>query len=217
MEQYLFIAIAIAIAAVVIYVAFFRKHTRTIFDRVYAIKNRAVTEQGFTLWAESDEYDTQHQFTFPFQNAVARGLDRAIAKARCRNYTRALSRTEYIVAVVTPSEERSSDGMPAYAEPAGPYAGGIYDHGGYILVAGQMISADVDDGNIIAVPMHSNTPAELTHLALAVEYEAEHIILAYNDGDEFERTKFHTADTPHPIIPDCPGDDESRHMPIALR
>ncbi len=190
--------LAVIVPAVIIYFIFRRKKQPDLMKRTFAITNKITTSLGTKVWVEDGA-------EIPSYAAIHAGLEACFEKARCKGYTGALSPSDYTIAVLKAAEERSSDGMPALAIPAGEYAGTIYDKGGYILIAGQMLQADHEDGNIIAIPEHSRAEAELTHLALIVDFEAEHIILAYNDGDEFERTKFHGGGISHPIIPLCSG------------
>lgn len=192
------IVLAIVVPAIAAYFIFRRKKQPDLMKRALAITNKTTTSQGVKVWIEDGAQP-------PSEAAIHLGLENCFEKARCKGYTAALSPSDYTIAVLKAAEERSSDGMPALAIPAGEYAGTIYDKGGYILIAGQMLQADYEDGNIIAIPEHSRAAAELTHLALIVDFEAEHIILAYNDGDEFERTKFHGGGISHPIIPPCSG------------
>lgn len=72
------------------------------------------------------------------------------------------------------------------------------DH--YILAAGQMIGADFQLGDSICVPHYTGREVELARI---VEYENEHIMLAYYWGDEYQRTKEHGSGTGHPLLPDC--------------
>ena len=94
--------------------------------------------------------------------------------------------------------EPDSDGNPCYRLPVGEYKDTEFDKGGYILVAGQVISVG-QDANIIALPEHRD---RFAHLELVAGYEAEHVELAWFDGDEYERTKYHGSGVGHPIIPE---------------
>lgn len=184
----------VGLAAFVIYLVV-RKKNRTVStsERVQKLKPGFRTALGVEVRLESGATcDLQSQ------EAIEVGLTKAFAKARCAGYTRALLHSNYIFAVLK-SYDLDSTGMPALREPDGDYDGTIYDKGDYILAAGRMYSAG-DKGNIIIVPEHT---FGYGHLQLTAEYEAEHVILAWNDGDEYERTKFHTEATSHPIIPEC--------------
>ena len=135
--------------------------------------------------------------------AMEQGLTNAFERAGCVGYQRQRSHADYNIAILR-SLENDSQGYPAYRLPAGPYTGTEFDKGGYILVAGEMASVGEPYGNWIAIPEH--TTLQLGHAETIADYEAEHILLAWNDGDEFERTKIHGQGTGHPAIPPCPGE-----------
>lgn len=194
------IIVAAALTALVILVVWLR-HKRPqpdLFTRAMKTTNRRRKASGLQVWVEDGAQ-------VPDAAVIETGLLDCFHKGLCRGYTRALTLGEYIVVVLKAAPERSSDGMPALAIPAGTYAGTVFDKGGYILIAGQMLTAGEPYGNIIVIPEHALTDAENNHLRLIIEYEAEHVILAYNDEAEFERTKFHGGGVSHPIIPDCDG------------
>lgn len=162
-------------------------------NQVWEIKLKSASPKGVQIWAQDGTTVTAEDM-----DAIERGFERTFIKSRCRGYNRQLNHSDYIVAILK-GTDLDSEGNPAYRVPAGPYAGTIYDKGGYILVAGQMVFVGQPYGNVIALPDSTN----FDHMALAAEYEAEHVILAWNDGDEFERTKIHIGNS-HPIIPNCP-------------
>lgn len=196
-QFYIILLISIGLAALVAWLYLRRKRNRPIAARVFAITNKTTGISGLEVWLEDGANISVDDLP-----AIETGLERTFEKARCRGYTLALSLSDYIVAIV--KGEPDSDGNPCYRIPAGVYAGTVYDKGGYILVAGQMLTAGEPYGNIIVIPEHNGQ--RLDHLALVAEFEAEHVVLAYNDGDEFERTKVHGNGTGHPIIPNCSGE-----------
>lgn len=57
------------------------------------------------------------------------------------------------------------------------------------------------NGTIPAIPEHRGVKSD--HLALVTSFEIEHIVLAWNSADEYERTKTHGIGTGHPIIAEC--------------
>lgn len=190
----------IALVAVTVWLFLRRKKTSDIWNRVFKIKTKM--NRGFTLWLEDGVSE-------PDTDAITAGLHATFEKARCKGYTQALSLSDYIIAIVHSAP--SSDGTPCYKIPAGVYTGSEYDKGGYILVAGQMLTVGEPYGNIIVIPDHKGQFTE--HLSLVAEFEAEHVVLAYNDGEEFERTKVHGNGQGHPIIPDCDGNlIEKQHI-----
>lgn len=142
-------------------------------------------------------------------NAIESGLTDAFERAGCVGYPRQRSHADHNVAILR-SHENDSQGFPAYRLPAGPYTGTEFDKGGYILVAGEMVAAGNPYGNWIAIPEHTSFQTE--HARTIADYETEHVLLAWNDGDEFERTKIHGQGTGHPIIPSCPGEFRPRGL-----
>lgn len=188
---YIIVAL-VALGIIVTWLYLRRKKTSEIWQRVFEIKTK--TRDGCELWLEDS-------VGHPDVAAIHRGMEHTFEKARCKGYTQALNLSDYIIAIV--KSVPSSDGTPCYKIPAGVYAGTVYDKGGYILVAGQMLTVGEPYGNIIVIPDHKGQFTE--HLELVVGYEVEHCVLAFNDAEEFERTKVHTATAGHPIIPDCNG------------
>lgn len=193
------------LAAVVLFLLWRRKKekeaNRTIGKRVVDLSNqpdrRRTASLGTNIWLEDDAACSES-----VMRAFENGLAHAFEKAACRGYTRALNHSDYNIAVLK-SHENDSQGFPAYRLPCQNYCGSVYDKGGYILAAGQMVFVGTPYGNWIAIPEH--TVQQLEHAETIAEYEAEHVILAWNDGAEFERTKTHGDGTGHPIIPACPS------------
>lgn len=173
---------------------------RRVFDLSKEPDRRRIAPTGANIWVEDGA-----ECPAPVMTAFEVGLANAFEKAACRGYTRAINHSDYNIAVLK-SNEKDSQGFPAYRLPCQNYCGTVYDKGGYILAAGQMVFVGTPYGNWIAIPEH--TVSQLEHAQTIAEYEAEHIILAWNDGEEFERTKTHGDGTGHPIIPACPGTPE---------
>lgn len=189
----LMVAVVVALA---VWFYLRKKKTSEIGDRVMQIDDKRRAPSGLTLWIEDGVKITSQQIW-----NIEQGLNATFIKAACYGYQRAMRLSDYIIAIV--KGEPDSDGNPCYRLPAGQYAGTVYDKGGYILAAGQVLAVGEPYGNIIVVPEHFEGQGE--HLSLISEYEAEHVILAWNDGDKFERTKTHGDGTGHPIISDCDG------------
>lgn len=158
---------------------------------------RHIAPRGTNIWIE-DGAECPDSVMTAFEN----GIENAFEKAACRGYTRQLNFSDHNIAVMR-SHENDSQGFPAYRLPCQNYCGSVYDKGGYVLAAGQMVFVGTPYGNWVAIPQHTVT--QLEHAETIADYETEHVILAWNDGDEFERTKTHGDGTGHPIIPLCPG------------
>jgi hypothetical protein len=174
---------------------------KDLWGQTFEIKNKGTTPLGAALWKQDGAIITNEDL-----EAIDNGLTRVFAKSAChispldgKPYWQAMQPSDYIVAVLM-STDTDSNGDPAIRIPPGQYRGSEYDKGGYILIAGQVIAIGKPYGNIIAVPDHQTN---FNRLSTAVEYEVEHIILAWNNPDEYERTKTHGAGTGHPIISDC--------------
>jgi hypothetical protein len=183
MKKLIFILILVAIAC---------GKVETIETRVFRLADNGTTPAGVRLRIEPGVSVSDDA-----KAAIDAGIRRTLLKTQCR-YGRSLRHSDYIVAVV--KSVRDQHGDPAYKLPCGQYCGSVYDQGGYILVAGQMLAAGEPFGNIIVLPEHTD---RIDHMALAAEYEAEHVELSWWDGDEYERTKTHGQGSGHPIIT-CP-------------
>lgn len=160
-------------------------------------RNLVIGPLGTRFWVEPGA-----QITQAVMNAMESGMTDAFERAACRGYTRQLEHHFHNIAILK-SHETDSQGYPAYRLPCSQYCGTVFDRGGYVLVAGEYLAAGQPYGNWVAIPEH--TAGQLGHAQAIADYETEHVLLAWNDGAEFERTLTHTADAGHPIIPACPG------------
>jgi hypothetical protein len=139
------------------------------------------------------------------------GIEKAFEKGGCAGYP--IDRPRHRISIVVFNSIPDSQGDPAFKvfiRPGNFYyntewdkeqgTGAEVDH--YVLAAAQMVAVGEPYGDVIVVPHHSGNEA---HLATVVEYEMEHVLLAYYDGTKFEETKNHGQGQGHPLIPDCPG------------
>ena len=165
------------------------------FERVAAIKDQVRSPRGVTVKFEKGVTVSADEMA-----AIDAGLQDTFDRSPCHGYLRALNHNEYTVAILN-SQDRDSLGNPAYRLPCAQYCGTEYDKGGYILVAGEMVALGSPYGNIIALPDHND---RYENERLAASFEAEHIVLGWNDGDKFEATKTHGQGQGHPIIENCP-------------
>jgi hypothetical protein len=179
--------------ALIIWKVTHRRKVLSIEDRVFAITEKFRSPGGVEIWVEENAVCSPVE-----QAAIENGLLQCFEKARAQGYDRPLSLTDYRVAIIADSVRSPEAQIWSYKLPAGPYTGTEWDLGGYILAAGQMIAAGTPYGNIIAIPDHHGT--DLEQLEQIVMYEAEHIILAYCDGDKFEATKIHGQGQGHPLF-----------------
>lgn len=128
--------------------------------------------------------------------AIDAGLGDTIDKAKCLKYTKGLNRNGYSVAILIGQPD--SAGNPALRIGCGNYCGTEWDKGGYMLIAGEVVT--LSGVQTIIVPEHTSNYENLRRV---IGYEAEHIILRLNDPDEYDRTKVHGTGQGHPIIPPC--------------
>lgn len=184
------VTIGIVIAIIVAVWLLRKRKVDTIETRVYRLGDAFTTLLGVRI-----RHEKGVEVSLDAQIAIENGIKHTQRKVLAK-YGQSLTPADYIVAVV--KGEKDSEGKPAYRLPAGEYADTEFDKGGYILVAGQVISIG-QDANIVVVPEHRDN---FDHLELVVGYEAEHVELAWFDGDEYERTKYHGGGAGHPIIPE---------------
>ena len=129
-------------------------------------------------------------------DAIDRGFAELFAVARRHGYRSRLSFNDYTVFIARADRTKDSQGQysPDIAVPAGQYAGGYYDQGGFIYAAG-MVLAFNPCAFIIAE--HAQNLGRITDV---VRYEGEHIILYYNDRALYEKTADHSRGGGHPIL-----------------
>lgn len=185
--------IIIAVITIILFLVFRKKKLQNIETRVFNIKDKRTSPFGVEIWVEKGASCTANEMSF-----IEEGLVNCFAKARQAGYTRPLEHNSYIVAIMADSVRSPESRIWSYKLPAGVYANTEWDLGGYILAAGQVIAIGEPYGNIIAIPDHHDT--DYTQLSQIVMYEAEHIILAYCDGDKYEATKVHGQGQGHPLF-----------------
>lgn len=129
-----------------------------------------------------------------FNDAILFGQSKQV------NWNQKLNHSDYIVYVLddcTPSPEQH---VPCFKLRADEYDGTIFDQDsregiGYILASEYVIK----DGN---VPSGEYVICnDIINLYNNARYGAEHIILYFNDIDEYNATVFHGNGVYHPIIP----------------
>jgi hypothetical protein len=192
------------------------------FDRARAImaeEPEFLTPKGYKVYFEKGAEPAD--FTF---DAIDIGVEKTFEKCLCAEYNVDRSR-HHIHVVVFNSIKAPESGIPAYKVFIGP--GNFYywsdwdmekgkgqevDH--YILAAGETVGVGITYGDIIVVPSYGNddNPEDL---ARVVEFEMEHVTLAYYDGDKYQETKFHGTGG-HPLIPDCPSDVKAVNTAFAV-
>ncbi len=110
-------------------------------------------------------------------NAIDKGLTDLFAVARKNGYSRKLAYSDYSVYIGRADRQKNADGnySPDIAIGAAQYAGTEYDKGGYIYVAGMVIS---NEPASFVIAEHKR---DLSRVADLVRYEGEHLVLYHND------------------------------------
>ena len=184
-----------------------------------------VRSSNFTLYYEPGLTDFAGSLA-----AVYVGWERTNVKAECAPYP--VNRNDLKLTAVVFKSELDSYGNPAFRVPiwpGNPYYGSEFDKGPvkpgstihYVLAAGQTFWVGSHNGgaiiNLIGVPY---APNHLDYFSRLVEYEHEHVCLAFYDGPKYEATKYHQNGAGHPLIADCPDEsavvqrmsEEYRHL-----
>lgn len=128
--------------------------------------------------------------------AIDKGLTDLFAVARKNGYSRKLSYSDYSVFIAKPDREKNADGgySPDIAIGAAQYAGTDYDKGGYIYVAGMVIS------NEPASFLIAEHKRDVSRVSDIVRFEGEHLVLYHNDRRRYSQTADHSRGGGHPIL-----------------
>lgn len=129
-------------------------------------------------------------------NAIDKGLTDLFAVARKNGYSRKLAYSDYSVYIGRADRQKNADGnySPDIAIGAAQYAGTEYDKGGYIYVAGMVIS---NEPASFVIAEHKR---DLSRVADLVRYEGEHLMLYHNDRRRYSQTADHSRGGGHPIL-----------------
>jgi hypothetical protein len=146
-------------------------------------------------------------------HAIDYGVERAFRKAECAGYP--VDRSRHNVQVVVLASEKaplSGDpsfrvaiwpplfGEPSYYNTEYDQMKGSEEYVHYLLAGGETVAFGNPYGDIIVVPFCLEEEKE--YLARVVEYEMEHVVLAYYDGVKYEATKTHLTGG-HPLMDEC--------------
>jgi len=128
--------------------------------------------------------------------AIDQGFTDLFAVARRHGYKNRMSFSNYTVFIARPDRTKDSAGQysPDIAVPAGQYAGGYYDQGGYIYAAGMVLAFNP------SAFVFAEHERDFSRISNVVRYEGEHIILYYNDRALYEKTADHSKGGGHPIL-----------------
>ena len=154
-----------------------------------------------------------------FLEAVDEELTEVFRDVAGRNYTSAISHSEYVIyalhnCVLSPESQTRSFLIRADA-----YDGTIYDQdprpGIGKIYAAEMVLAD---GNAIRTQyIVCDTPQVDGDLRDALRYGPEHILLYFNDRAEFDRTWFHGNGISHPLIRSVNGERRDSRQNVEKR
>ena len=127
---------------------------------------------------------------------IDRGFVELFAVARRHGYQSHLNFSDYTVFIARADRNKDSSGQysPDIAVPAGQYAGGYYDQGGFIYAAGMVLAFNP---SAFIIAEHER---DLPRISNIVRYEGEHIVLYYNDRQRFLATQDHSKGGGHPIL-----------------
>lgn len=128
--------------------------------------------------------------------AIDQGFTDLFAVARKHNYRNHLNYSDYTVFIAKADRTKDSAGnySPDIATPAGQYAGSVYDQGGFIYAAGQVL------GNSPSGFVFAEHERSLNRVSDIVRFEGEHIVLYFNDRKLYQQTADHSQGGGHPIL-----------------
>lgn len=128
--------------------------------------------------------------------AIDQGLTDLFAAARRNGYRNRLNYSDYTIFIGRADRQNDGDGnySPAIAIGTAQYAGTVFDKGGYMFVAGMVLS---NEPPALLVPEHTRN---FNMLADYVRYEGEHLVLYHNDRRRYAATADHSRGGSHPIL-----------------
>jgi hypothetical protein len=191
---------AIAVSSLILPSAFIPSASaqRGIEQRLIA-RARQITGDAFPVYVRTPRGANVFARVAP-RPEVLRAIDNGFAElfniARRHGYRARLDYSYYTVFIARADRNKDSSGAysPDIAVPAGQYAGGYYDQGGYVYAAG-MVMAFNPCAFIIA-----EHERDLSRISNVVRYEGEHLILYHNDRSLYQRTADHSTGGSHPIL-----------------
>ena len=128
--------------------------------------------------------------------AIDSGLRDLFAVARKNGYSRRLNYGDYTIFIARADRTKDSTGAysPDVAIGAAQYAGSVYDQGGFIYVAGMVVS---NEPCAFLIAEHTRDLGRITNV---VRYEGEHLVLYHNDRQRYLATMDHSKGGAHPIL-----------------
>ncbi len=152
-------------------------------------KIRMQTPGGANVYAVKQPSDEMIQ-------AIDDGLADLLAVARKNGYRRMLNAGSYTIFIAKADRDKNASGSysPDIAIGAAQYAGTDFDQGGYIYVAGMVIS-----NNPMSFVIAEHTK-DFNRVRDVVRYEGEHLVLYHNDRRRYMETRDHSKGGGHPIL-----------------
>lgn len=128
--------------------------------------------------------------------AIDNGFRELFTIARRNGYREQLRFEDYTVFIARPdrTHDRNKAYSPALKIAAQGYTGSVYDKGGYIFVAGMVLTLDPCS---FILPEHTGEWARVSEI---VRYEGEHLVLYHNDRARYGATVDHSRGGAHPIL-----------------
>lgn len=184
-----YILIGLALLALGVFI-FRRRKSRSI-----DVKPNDKTPRGINIVSSQPVSDAM-------KSAMDESLTNLFNDARALGYTQKITHGDYTIHVRHDCVRSPESGTLSFKIRADEYNNSIFD-----------VNPDPNIGEVLAaeqVITHNNFPTthyiicadtDLENVRKTTRYGAEHIILAFNDPSEYERTKFHGNGIYHPIIP----------------
>jgi hypothetical protein len=175
----------ILLLAVFIWACGSNSGSSTVYTPYNALTPRSVTIQSTT------------PVSTEILNTVDTSLELLFQDVSGRGYKSKLKHSDYIIVVKDDCIARN--GVKAWLERNDDYNNTIWDQNPDPKI-GEIYQSEKVTLSSLAYPRFTICRDLPSIMANSVRYGAEHIILYYNDTEEYERTKIHTT-TGHPIIP----------------
>jgi hypothetical protein len=174
-------------------------HAQGNFDRQLIARARQITGDDFPVLTRTPRGARVFARISPrveILRTIDDGLTELFNIAQRHGYTSRLDYSYYSIFIARADRTKDSQGAysPDIAVPAGQYAGGYYDQGGYIYAAGMVLAFNPC---AFVIAEHER---DLQRISSVVRYEGEHLILYYNDRALYEKTADHSRGGGHPIL-----------------
>jgi len=158
-----------------------------------------ITGDRFTVSVKTPKGANVYAATPPsgsVMNAIDKGLTDLFEVAKKNGYFKKLNYTDYSIFIGNPDRTTNSQGAysPDIATPSKQYAGSVYDQGGFIYVAGMVIS---NEPCAFVLATHTK---DFERVSNVVRYEGEHLVLYHNDRQRYAATADHSKGGSHPIL-----------------